>query len=378
MAFCTQCGHSNGAEARFCEECGTPLAVKTTPPLPELAAQATFAPAPPPVARGGKGLKIALVAGVMLVAIAVGLFVLLAPQAPSNERFAALIESSLAANSQAYKARYCLGNMPYNLEMVRVNEYDQKTQQWMGLLTQAGLYTAPEIVTNNTGFFTVRQLSYTKTDAGKKATQGRQLCIADGVAVSKVEHFTSPEKLGPLETSSASVTLKLRNPMPWVSSAKAQELAPEITQEFSENFLLVLKDGTWALADAREVLAAKATQHQPDLWGESQASPSGDTGVFASLRKLFGGSVGNPLIGRWKLAGVSGFGLPLFEFDADTMTLEDKTDKVRYQIEGKRVTVYSRRASAGPGMVFNIIDDDTVTVSAGSFGLMTLTLTRIH
>src|SRR5450830_1132399 len=114
MSFCTQCGHNNVAEARFCEECGTPLikpvaipaASAPTPASVPFAAAAAAPLAARPVTASL--IMFAAIGVVALIAIGAGLFFLLAPEAPNTERFAAAIKRSLATNRQNYKPRYCL------------------------------------------------------------------------------------------------------------------------------------------------------------------------------------------------------------------------------------------------------------------------------
>jgi hypothetical protein len=380
MRFCTQCGHKNVADARFCEECGTPL-VKRSPAPAAAPVTPTFTPSPSPspavaavadrpvAARpvNGKLLKFAAIGVTALVAVGVGLYFLLAPEAPSNERFAVAIERSLAANAQQYKAHYCLSNFAYHLSPVLVNEQDDGTRQWLAVLTKAGLYSEPEVIEDNSGFFVVRKLQYTKTEAGNKATQDRQLCIADGVTVAKVESFTPPQKVGDTEASRATVTLKLRNPMPWVTSEETQAIAPQIKAEFSDSVVMVRKDGKWDVADQRALQTALAAERK--LGAQKQqnetaqvSGASGVGGIFDSLKKLFHFGASNPIIGRWK-SEMMGLTVASFEFDSDSMVTNGQKVNVRYEVEGTRVTVYPQ--GAGAGMVVNVIDNDTLTLDAG-------------
>jgi hypothetical protein len=386
MIFCTQCGHKNVADARFCEECGKPLVKRTAsaPAAAPVAATPTQAPAMATVADtavaarpgNGKLLKFAAIGVAVLVAFGVGLFFLLAPESPSNERFAAAIERSLAANSQAYKARYCLNNFAYNLDPVQVNEQDQGTQQWLAVLTKAGLYSEPELIEESTGFFVVRKLKYSKTEAGKKATQDRQLCIADGVSVAKVDSFTPPEKLGDTQASRASVTLKLRHPMPWVTAEETQAQAPQIKAEFAESVVMVLKDGKWDVADQRALQTAIAAERklggrQKQDEGSSASSTSGG-GIFDSLKKLFSFGANNPIIGHWK-SEMMGMTVAAFEFDSDAMVTNGQKVNVRYEVEDKRVTVYPQ--GDGAGMVVNVIDHDNLSIETG---LVSVKLRRVN
>ena len=374
MIFCTQCGHKNVADARFCEECGTPL-VKRTVPTPvavPVAATPAAAPAAAPVANmlvtarpgNAKLIKVAAIGVAVLLAVGGGLFFLFAPESPSNERFAAAIERSLAANPQAYKARYCLSNFAYNLDPVQVNAQDQGTQQWLAVLTKAGLYSEPELIEDATGFFVVRKLKYSKTEAGKKATQDRLLCIADGVSVAKVDSFAPPEKLGDTQASRASVTLKLRNPMPWVTSEETLAQAPQIKAEFAESVVMVRKDGKWDVADPRALQTAIAAERKLGARQQQDegSAATGSGGIFDSLKKLFSFGASNPLIGHWK-SEMMGMTVAAFEFDTDSMVSNGQKVNVRYEVGDKRVTVYPQ--GQGVGMVVNVIDHDNLSIETG-------------
>jgi hypothetical protein len=362
MRFCTQCGHKNVAEARFCEECGTPLVKRSA-----TAAASVFASPNVALPATGKLLKWGAIGVAALLAVGVGLYFLLASESLSNERFAAAIERSLAANAQQYKAHYCLNNFAYDLDPVLVNEQDDNTRQWLAVLTKAGLYSEPELVEDGSGFFVVRRLRYTKTEAGNKATQDRQLCIAEGVSVARVESFTPPQKVGDTEASRATVTLKLRNPMPWVTSEQTQVLAPQIKSEFSDSVVMVLQDGKWAVADPRAL-----QKQSPTAQASGASGTSGTSGIVDRLKKLFSFGTSNPIIGRWK-SEMMGLTVAAFEFDSDFMVTNGQKVNVRYELEDKRVTVYAQGQDSG--MVVNVIDSDTLTIDTG---LVEVKLKRAH
>jgi len=358
MAFCTKCGHKNGDEGRFCEECGTPLKAATSAP-PTVSIQAQD---PSPVAPRLPAKKIALFAGVgaLVVAIAAGVTVFaFRAESPSNTLFASLIEKSLQDNPAAYKSHYCLRNFAYDKDPVFVGAMDSGTQRWMAVLTKAGLYAEPEVIVENGGFFSTEQLKYQKTEAGKKATDGRSLCYADGVTVKTVDSFTQAAKAGDLQVSKATVTLELKNPMPWVSQVETKQAGIDVQTEFQDSKLFLLKERKWILATEADIRAAQSgglSQEQ-----SQSASTSGGQGFFSSLLKLFGGH-GNPLIGHWK-STVMGIDVAVFEFDADSMGSNEGRVKVRYEVTDKDVTVYPQ--DAGIGLVFKVIDANTMSVNMG-------------
>jgi len=386
MPFCTQCGHKNTDDSRFCDECGTPLKVAAaavsnptltaaTAPAPATATEpaSAFASTPAPatgpataavgVPRKPLRIKTAAMVAAGLVVVGAGGYFLLAPETPSNERFAAAIEKSLAADSTAYKPRFCLSNFPYERDTVHVNDQDIGTQRWLSVLSRAGLYAGPELIEDTSGYFVRRQLKYTKTDAGKKATQGGQLCVADGVTVGKVDSFTPPSKVGEIEASRATVTLKLRNPMPWVAEEETQSTTPGLKVEFAENIVMVLKDGKWVVADNHTVQEAVKAERKAMAAKQSAASGgSSEGGFMASVKKLFSFAAGNPVIGKWK-AQVMGNTMDAFEFTSDAMITGGQKVKVRYEVEDKRVTIYSE--GAGAGLIIDVIDHDTLSMDMG-------------
>lgn len=369
MIFCTQCGHKHEDDGRFCEECGAPLKsavrAQSAAPQPNVQAErsaAAHTAAPATASASASGKKIAWIAGtgVIVLAITAGIAAFaLRSEAPSNALFARLVEQSLLANPSAYKSHYCTSNFAYDKNPVLVSGLDTGTQRWMAVLTKAGLYSEPEVITQNMGFFSTQQFKYEKTDAGKKATDGRQLCYAEGVTVKSVDSFTPPEKVGAIEVSKATVTLELKNPMGWITQDDAKQAGMDLPVAFQDTKLFMLKERKWALATGTDIRVAQfgiRSQGQ----NESASAP-GSTGFFSSFLKLFGGS-SNPLIGKWK-SSMMGVDVATFEFDADSMTTNGVKVKVRYEITDKTVTVYPQ--DQGVGLIFQVIDADTMSVNMG-------------
>lgn len=372
MSFCTQCGHKNEAGGRFCEECGHPLksATPTLPATPQPAVavapeMATPAPAASRVTSTLSGKKLALLAGisVLVVAIMAGVAAFaLRSESPSSAVFSELIEQSLLATPTAYKSRYCLDNTHYDGDSLFFNSANTGAQRWMAVLTKAGLYSEPETVIQTQGFFNTTFLKYEKTEAGKKATDGQQLCFAEGVTLKSVDSFTPATKVGETEVSRAIVTLQLKNPMPWIAEDETKQAGVNRPLEFQDEKVFLLKERKWVLASAADIRLAQAgIRSQERLQATSRKKT--DTGFFSSLKSLFA-SHSNPLIGKWQ-STMMGMDLPVFEFDADTMVSQSGKVKVRYEITDKEVTVYPL---GGPeeGIVFQVIDADTMRVNLGA------------
>lgn len=371
MSFCTRCGHKNEAVGRFCEECGHPLKSATstqpTTPQPTVAAapeMAIYSPVPGRVTSTLSGRKVALFAGIgmLVVAITAGVAAFaLRAESPSSAVFSELIEQSLLATPPAYKSRYCLDNTHYDENSLFFNSTNTSAQRWMAVLTKAGLYYEPETVIQTQGFFNTAFLKYEKTEAGKKATDGQQLCFADGVTLKSVDSFTPATKVGETEVSKAVVTLELKNPMPWITDDETKQAGINRPLEFQDEKLFLRKERKWVLASAADIRAVQAgIRSQERLQATSREN---DSGFFSSLKNIFA-SHRNPLIGQWK-STMMGIDLPVFEFDPDTMMSQSGKVKVRYEITDKDVTVYPL---GGPekGLVFQVVDADTMRVNLGA------------
>lgn len=343
--FCTRCGHPNEAGAGFCENCGQPLAGADT------------ASARPPQARrrlwlyGGAALA-------LLLGAALALFFALRGQPPSPELFAAIIEKSLAQDPAAYQKNYCLSNFNYALDPVRISAADERARRWFSLLADQGLYAQGQLETTGSGFFASEQLLYEKTAAGKKASAGSALCLADGVGVARVDSFSSPARVLGVELSKAVVTLQLRNPLALVDKEEIKQFAPNIRREFVDMKTLVRSEGKWQLAGPAEIRALQAA-----LEKTGDAAPPGGaiSRFFSSLFKKGAGA--NPLYGRWN-ANVFGSLVFSVEFDSDSMNVHGeqvKPTRVRYEIDGDKVRVFPEGSSVG--LVFHIVDSDTVNVN---------------
>ncbi|MBI2749134.1 MAG: hypothetical protein HYX43_07280 [Burkholderiales bacterium] len=367
MTFCTQCGHKNEADGRFCAECGKPLratsAAQPAPQQPNVASAAPiYAGIPDAAAPSVSGKKMALITGIgaLVIAIAAGIAAFtFRSESPSNALFSDLIEQSLLANPTAYKPHYCLSNFAYDKDPVLVSSMDSGTQRWMAVLTKAGLYSEPQTITQENGFFSTEQLRYQKTEAGKKATDGRSLCYADGVTVKSIDSFTPPITAGEMQVSRANVRLQLKNPMPWITQAETRQAGTDVQTEFQDEKVFVLRERKWVLATNADIQAAQSGIRSRE---QSQSvSTSSGTGFVSSLLKLFGGHR-NPLIGHWK-SSFMGIDALAFEFDSDSMTSSGGKVKVRYEVTEKDVTVYPQGQEVG--LVFKVIDANTMSLNTG-------------
>jgi len=374
MAFCKQCGHKNPDDARFCENCGEPQQAKpaaapSTPPsatdqAPLSASSAAF--------KGpSKRLLMMLAAGLVgLVLLGAALAFLLAPEGASKETFGKAIDRILLANPNLLREQYCLQNFNYSEDSVLVSTADRRTQAWMGLLTQAGLYSGPETVTTQHGFFTQTRLRFSKTEAGRKATHLNMLCIADGLAVAEVLDFSPPERLGGTKVAHVSVRLALRNPMPWTQTEQARQLNQTLANAFSESsrnaFVLMREEGKWVPISPSVLARAEAQSEQP-------ARAQEGAGIFASLATLFGFGPSNPILGAWSFEVIAGVSARI-EFRPNLMIAPTGQTSVRYEVEDNRVRVYSTENNEFI-MQLRIIDSNNLRLTEDG---MSLHLTRVE
>ena len=349
MAFCTQCGHSNPDDGRFCETCGHPMVKPVAVSSPHGATQA--APSMGiPVRR--QISRIVGVAVLVIAAMASAAYVLM-PESASKTNFANAINRELLKQPTLFSEDYCLKNFAYDRATVHVNSYDAGTERWLNLLSSAGLYSGPETVTTGGGFFSQVVLKYERTPESAKFIRGKALCFADGLELKSVNEFTPSEKVGEQEFSSASVTFALKNPAPWTQTNDWKTLQPQHVGDVERQVTLVLKEGKWQVATDASFAAAQKQQ----VSKSSVTEKSGSTMGWFS--KLFSWGTPNPLIGKWEPEN-NLFEAMKFEFSADTMQNNGVRVKVRYEVKDGQVTVYPEGSPMGT--VFRLIDSNTMVL----------------
>lgn len=362
MSFCTACGHSNSADNKFCDECGTALRA-----TPSVSGEAPPHPAPQQAgASRRRGLVLSLTAASLVALSGVTAALLLADDSASPEHLQAAVDRQLRAVPTKGKDRYCLRNFAYDQDPVLVSDYDRGHLRLMAVLVAAGLYNAPEEVRSKGAFFGTRSLRYGKTPAGIAATSSGALCIAKGLRVKKVEDVRE-QTIGGRKFASAQVHFDLQDLMPWVQEPAARAAVPGLGEDFTEAVDFVPKAGRWEVATADDVIGAlvQAGNDRGDA-DEESAGP---------LDRLLGGlfSAGNPVQGKWRsdIQGVP----TIWEFSADALTTPSgEHAKVRYEIQGKTVNVFkSDRVRA---LTIQLVDDNNITIRIGSTDL-SITATRV-
>ena len=370
--FCTRCGTKTEVmTARFCDACGAPL------PGTPVAAAPQVAFSNPPSLLVGKIVKIGGIAVALLALLGGGVWWLTkAPSPPDASALSALLNSDQAATEQ----RVCLDNFAYDKNPVTIAQYDTNTKQWLDALAAAGVYSPAETVTSGGGWFSQTQYKYTQTAAGLKAVRNGKLCFASGIALDKVS-YSEPEKRADKTFVEARYIYHYSNPAAWVSQpaiAKAEPARLGKTR-FDDTVVLMLDKDKWRLASAQDLRKTHAGQAShnslfdlstlgqgaPDAESDTAAPPAG--GVFDSIKRLFSGFGGNPIIGKWGADG----GV-VFEFTATEMIAGGHAMPVKYDVQDKNVHV---SVLGQQGVTFTVIDPDHIAMDAG---MVKLQLTRVN
>lgn len=370
--FCTRCGTKTEVmTARFCDACGAPLPGTTVAAAPPVAFSNT------PSLPVGKIVKIGGIAIAVLALLGGGVwFLTKAPSPPDASDLSALLNADQAATEQ----RVCLDNFAYDKNPVTIAQYDTNTKQWLDALATAGVYRPAETVTSG-GWFSQTQYKYTQTPAGLKAVRNGKLCFASGIALDKVS-YSEPEKRADKSFVEARYSYHYSNPAAWVSQpaiAKAEPARLGKTS-FDDTAVLMLDKDKWQLASAqalRGALAERAgnkplfdlsTPGQGASEAESGTAAPPSAGLFDSIKRLFSGFGGNPIIGKW----AADQGGVVFEFTSAEMIAGGRAMPVKYDVQDKNVHV---SVAGQQGVTFTVIDHDHIVMD---MGMVKLQLTRVN
>ena len=255
--YCTQCGAKNADDARFCAACGAAMR------------PAGHAQASPPPARGREGAApwwIVAILAVLLVAVAaLAWWVFGRDSGPSD----AQARTAAAAWLQRHQASLldedaCLRNFDYAADPVFVNSFDQNTREWLAVLVNAGIYSAPRQVRN--GFFT--QWRYSHGPQADAYVRDGALCVASGLAIDGVQVMRPGDArrdlgLPPgveLPAGWAVVALRLRwiGLAPWAGEAPVARRFPQLSGALQQRLFLHRTTAGWVLPSAAEELGMRA------------------------------------------------------------------------------------------------------------------------
>ena len=372
--FCTKCGTAHLADARFCEECGSP--VNKTPAIaasiPAFAAPtAAPAPTPTPAPTKVKSRMLLVVGGAVALVVAggVGLVILLSPEKATEASFSRSINDYFAKNSAARERLVCLSNLPYQRDPIRVGQYDQSNKQWLDSLAKNGVYSAPE-EQGNGGFFSQTQYVYRLTAVGKKSIHDNKLCLAGGLKVKSVTGFDRVQESNGRSTAYASAVLEMTDEAAWLSkSADRTEILQQANvQEISTKLTLALVDKKWQVDESGTSSRSRANPNRSrDAAESSQIKPSSE-GLFDKFSSLFSFG-GHPLIGKWQDES----GLASLEFTKDSLVNNGVMMKAEFKTKGDEVIV-TPEAGQGVSLIFKVRDRDHISMDAG---VISINLARV-
>lgn len=287
--FCTQCGTVNEADARFCDACGKPLKPRATAPEAAVPASAAIALDTSPIpALSSRRLPWPWLGGgaALLLLLGAAAWYWLQPQEPSKEVFMTAINQHLAQHDADYRRRVCLRNLPYGRQSLVISPFDQASNAWLGELVKAGLYAAPQKISN--GFFG-EQLEYQQTDLARSAVVDGRLCVGTGIKAVAVTQWSPPQPMGELLVSQVRYDFQPRQPVAWLTPAIRRELFGEAGKG-EARIMLLRKDGRWQVADDGERQALEAAVFMQALAKEGieRVGEQASTGLKAWFGRLFG------------------------------------------------------------------------------------------
>lgn len=260
--FCTQCGARQASEARFCDDCGTPLRVPIAPVThASEAASSADSPAPVHARTHTRGRNRWLVLGgsaVLLLGGGATAWLLMASSGPSQADIRAAAEAWRQAHQTEWlEQKACVRNFNYAANPVFVDAYDLYTQRWLNALVEAGIYGEPVAV--NHGF--ASQLRYAWGPQAKRYIRRGALCVADGLNVQAAQPM-QPGQDGasslppgvplPNDWAMARLTLQWSGVPDWARRTPVSDQFPLLTDSMQHTLLLRKTQQGWTLASEED------------------------------------------------------------------------------------------------------------------------------
>lgn len=391
--FCTRCGTENTADNAFCQNCGTPLRkpgtaaqspdVPSTQPTPADARTAAAAARSTPVPSSISPRKLGIWIGSGVAALALvggGVYFLTKPPSASADKLLVAAQKDLGEDvAKKLSGTLCLGNMNYAANPFNVAVYDSRTQEWLNVLTTAGLYEKVGTVVGGNAFFQQELVQYKPTAALQKWRQGDELCLARTVKIASVTDIAEPQDEPATANSPARRTVRARivfettdladwMAKPGVGDKMLPQLSnweqgdKQLTRSGNANF--VVKDGEWRVDTESDDIGRRGRDTEAE---EASSGASQGPSLWSRITSLFGFQA-HALEGTWEMAedspGAALFGKGLrLKFTADTCEVAGRSVACRFESQGKQVTVHAQGDKNA--MSFEVVDDETIMLDAG-------------
>lgn len=396
--FCTRCGTENSAEDAFCQNCGTPLrkpAASTEVP-PALAPSSDPLNPPAAVPRAPETRPSAKRAGLwvaggvvsLLLIGGVAYFLTKQPDASAANLLAAAQQDLGEQVAKHAPQTLCLENMNYAADPFNVAAYDRRTQEWLDMLSSAGLYEKTGTVMGGNAYFPQPLVQYKPTATLQTWRQGSALCLAREVKIAQVTDIAQPQDEAATAESPARHTVRAQivlhttdladwmgkpgvadKVLPQLSnwSRDAQQLAQSRPAQF------VVKDGAWRIDTPAPAASRKGrAREDEDRANEASATPDWWSRLTSAV-----GFKAHALEGSWEMDEATMAGAFVdkgvrLTFTADTCQIGPKSMPCRFVTQGKRVKVYP--SGGDERLDFEVVNEHTVQLD---MGLMTLTYKRM-
>jgi hypothetical protein len=375
--FYVKCGTTLDADTKFCDTCGEPV---RAPGSVQTAPATARSQAVPSARRPGASQtpevnwrKLSLWSGASLAALVVLGGVVAVLTMPPATPGAADIETILNANPAQVVQVICLGNFAYEKNPVLVSGFDAGTQQWMAVLSSAGIYTEPQPAANGPVFG--GSLQYSHTAEGEKKIHNGKLCFADGLTVVSVQ-FAKPVKRGKQWRTQGIYRYGYRHADAWTQKPEALRLMPEHFADLPKTGSIALVKGEHGWEPDRGYIAGDAANNnalnsivgglaqralqravQGDTDDEASERPGPFGGLSAAISRWFGGFASNTaLVGKWR-GDNDAYGT--FEFTRDSATLQGNAVAVTYEkdkVDDNRIRVKTRSGATLASIV--LVDND--------------------
>ncbi|VXB57909.1 Zinc ribbon protein [Burkholderia sp. 8Y] len=372
--FCVKCGSKHDHDARFCDECGTPVqarrAANAAPattaapgtPRPKPAGP-TAAPAAVPLDSNWRKVALGGGVGVAVLVVAGGItaFLAMPPSTPSASDLGDLLN----ADKTKVAGATCLSDFPYGKNPVVVGGFDASTLQWLQVLSKAGIYGPPQPVANAFMFGDGQQFSHTAL--GEEKIHDGRLCFADGLTVTSVD-FTKPVKIGERWHTQGRYGYAYRNADAWTKTPEAQRAEPNSFANLPKTtyISLVKGDHGWQIDNGTSANDEVALLNglQGGMQGRARSESRSGEGLFSKIASAVSGLFGSrpTYVGRWREGNTIN---SVIEFTRDSATFGGNTTAIEYVVDKQDNKQFYLKHDGTNFALIKVIDHDTLEFSLG-------------